>query len=90
MVAIFGVLGVSRLNLRHYPIILNQDFCTVHVWEYIWGTISSLGVFAEGVGKVRNYPLLGLYEFMVLPGRKTKFDFGGFWNIFSNKIVQEF
>ena len=37
----------------------------------VWGTISSLGAFAEGVGKVLNYPLLGLYEFMVLPGRKT-------------------
>jgi len=41
------------------------------VWEMVWGTISSLGAFAEGVGKVLNYPLLGLYEFMVLPGRKT-------------------
>jgi hypothetical protein len=38
----------------------------------VWGTISSLGAFAEGVGTVLNYPLLGLYEFMVLPGQKTK------------------
>ncbi len=38
----------------------------------VWGTISLLGAFAEGVGKVLNYPLLGLYEFMVLPGWKTK------------------
>jgi hypothetical protein len=57
MVAILGVWGVSRLNLRHYPIFLYQDVCTVRVWEYIWGIISSLGAFAEGVGKVLNYPL---------------------------------
>ena len=53
----------------------------------VWGTISSLGAFAEGVGKVLNYPLLGLYEFMVLPGRKTnnlprdKFLYGTEYNI---------
>ena len=41
----------------------------------VWGTISSLGAFAEGVGKVLNYPLLGLYEFMVLPGRKTNIEY---------------
>ncbi len=38
----------------------------------VWGTISSLGAFAEGVGKVLNYPLFHMYEFMVLPQRKTK------------------
>jgi hypothetical protein len=31
--------------------------------------------FAKGVGKVLNYRLLGLYEFMVLPGQKTKWLF---------------
>ena len=38
----------------------------------VWGTISSLGAFAEGVRKVLNYPLFHLYEFMVLASRKTK------------------
>ncbi len=71
MVAIVGGLGVSRLNLRHYPIFLYRDFGAVRVWEYIWGTISSLGAFAEGVRKVLNYSLFHLYEFMVLAGRKT-------------------
>jgi hypothetical protein len=42
------------------------------VWEYIWGTISSLGAFAEGIQKVLNYPLFHLYKFMALAGRKTK------------------
>ena len=37
----------------------------------VWGATSSLGAFSESVGKVLIYPLLGLYEFMVLPGRKT-------------------
>jgi hypothetical protein len=37
----------------------------------VWGTISSLGAFAEGVGKILNYPLFHLYEFMVLPHRKA-------------------
>jgi hypothetical protein len=57
MVAILGVLGVPHLNLRHYPIFLYQDFCAVRVWNYIWGTISSMGAFAEGIGKALNYAL---------------------------------
>jgi hypothetical protein len=45
--------------------------CTC-VGEYIWGTISSLGAFAESVGNMPNISWFYLYEFMVLAGRKTK------------------
>ena len=45
------------------------------MWEYIWGTIPSLGAFAESVGNMPNMSWFHLYEFMVLAGRKTNNSF---------------
>ena len=40
VVTIWGVLGMARLHLRHYPIFQYQDFCTLLEWELVWGPFS--------------------------------------------------
>ena len=52
----FGSVTFASQALRH-PIFSYRDFCTLLEWELVWGTISSLGAFAESVGNILNYSL---------------------------------
>ncbi len=68
----FGGFGSVTLESQALPHLLIPDFCTLLEWKLVWGTIPSLGTFAEGAGNILNYSLQFYYQLVVLPHRISK------------------